>query len=142
MPRAHPAWIRRPLEELMRLVLAAAIIALSFLSLAPASAWAGGVPRPHRAAEVTPDGGAAVTGRVVDPAGNAVAGITVLAARADRGPLRRAKSDRDGVFRFALPPGEYVFLALDHALAGATPAMSVQRSLAVTLTVERDALSA
>lgn len=120
--------------------LAAAVVAALTL-LAPVAAQAGGVRRAPRAVEAAPTG-AAIHGRVVDPEGRAIAGVTVLAARTDRGPLHRTRSDRDGGFRFSLPAGEYVFFVLDRALSGLTPAMVARASLAVTITVERAATSA
>lgn len=125
------------------LLLACALLA------APSAAQAGGVRRPSPSPTLTPRpevplASAQVVGRVVDHQGQAVAGVTIVATHADRrGPApRRVKSDRDGQFRFALPPGEYVFVALDRELTGATPAMAVARALDVVLVVTRAMTSA
>ncbi|MBK9030513.1 MAG: carboxypeptidase regulatory-like domain-containing protein [Myxococcales bacterium] len=122
---------------------AALALALA-LVVGPAQALAGGVRRPAPAPELAPRVTAQITGRVVDPAGKALAGVTVVATHADRhGPApRRVRSDRDGQFQFALPPGEYVFVALDRELTGATPAMAVARALEVVLVVTRAMTSA
>lgn len=126
------------------LLLACALLA------APSAAQAGGVRRPSPSAanlapkREVPLARAQVVGRVVDHAGQAIPGVTVVATHADRhGPAaRRVQSDRDGLFRFALPPGEYVFVALDRELTGATPAMAVARALDVVLVVTRAMTSA
>ncbi|MBL8624064.1 MAG: carboxypeptidase regulatory-like domain-containing protein [Myxococcales bacterium] len=127
------------------LLLACALLA------APSAAQAGGVRRPATQAPTNlapkrevPLASAQVVGRVVDHQGQAIPGVTVVATHADRrGPApRRVKSDRDGQFRFALPPGEYVFVALDRELSGATPAMAVARALDVVLVVTRAMTSA
>lgn len=126
------------------LLLACALLA------APSAAQAGGVRRPAPPAPTSlptrevPLASAQVVGRVVDHLGQAIPGVTVVATHADRrGPApRRVKSDRDGQFRFALPPGEYVFVALDRELSGATPAMAVARALDVVLVVTRAMTSA
>lgn len=131
------------------LLLACALLA------APSAAQAGGVRRPATQAltptpanlapkREVPLASAQVVGRVVDHQGQAIPGVTVVATHADRrGPApRRVKSDRDGQFRFALPPGEYVFVALDRELSGATPAMAVARALDVVLVVTRAMTSA
>lgn len=127
------------------LLLACALLA------APSAAQAGGVRRPTSPAPTSlapkrevPLASAQVVGRVVDHQGQAIPGVTVVATHADRrGPApRRVKSDRDGQFRFALPPGEYVFVALDRELSGATPAMAVARALDVVLVVTRAMTSA
>lgn len=114
---------------LLGLALAGAAIAL------PTAASAGtrrAAPRP-----IVPctECSAAVMGQVVDQDGNAMAGVTVLATRArpDGREHPRVESDRDGKFRFALPPGEYVFVALHRRLAGLTPAMQVMKALEVVL---------
>ncbi len=121
------------------------------LLAAPSAAQAGGVRRPLSPPpsnlaprREVPLASAQVVGRVVDPQGKSVSGVTVVATHAHRhGPApRRVKSDRDGQFRFALPPGEYVFVALDRELTGATPAMAVARALDVVLVVTRAMTSA
>ena len=124
--------------RLAPLALACALLAV------PTAAQAGGVRRPTPPApELAPRPVATIVGRVVDHLGHGIAGITVVATHADRGGWApRVKSDRDGAFRFALPPGEYVLIALDRELAGATPAVSVARALDVVLVVTRAMTSA
>ena len=124
----------------------------SVLMIGAASATAGGVRRPARSAamspELAPRATAQVMGRVVGEDGAAVAGVTVIAthSRPDsaKPPLRNrtVKSDRDGQFRLALPPGEYVFIALDRELTGSTPALAVARALDLVLVVSRAVTSA
>lgn len=117
----------------------ALVVVVCTLAL-PGVARAGGTRRPPaRAAAPTSELAAQIDGRVVDAHGNAVAGVTVLATRADQRVVGRAhprvESDRDGKFHFALPPGEYVFVALHRQLAGLTPALHVLRALDVVLVV-------
>jgi|GEM_PF-2873010 len=124
------------------------VVALIGLAVAvPSVARAGGTRRAPTRAAVTAAVTAAETsserasaridGRVVDVDGKAVAGVTVLATRAhpDGRAHLRVESDRDGKFHFALPPGEYVFVALHRHLAGLTPAMQVLHALSVVLVV-------
>lgn len=128
----------------------AALLALaSVLTINATSATAGGVVRrPAPSPELAPRATAQVIGRVVGEDGAAVAGVTVLAthARPDgtQRPVRHraVKSDRDGQFRLALPPGEYVFIALDRELSGSTPALAVARALDLVLVVSRAVTSA
>ena len=120
----------------------------SVLMIGAASATAGGVRRPTPSPELAPRATAQVMGRVVGEDGAAVAGVTVIAthSRPDsaKPPLRNrtVKSDRDGQFRLALPPGEYVFIALDRELTGSTPALAVARALDLVLVVSRAVTSA
>jgi hypothetical protein len=117
---------------------AGALLALGFVLVAPRIASAGGTRRaPSRAVEPSSEASAVINGTVVDVDGKAMAGVTVLATRAkpDGRVHPRVESDRDGKFHFALPPGEYVFVALHRNLAGLTPAMRVLRELEVVLVV-------
>jgi Carboxypeptidase regulatory-like domain len=53
-------------------------------------------------------GTGALTGRVIDASGNAVANATVTATSADNGQMRSAITGRDGSYKFELlPPGNY-----------------------------------
>lgn len=120
----------------------------SVLTIGAASASAGGVRRAPPTPELAPRATAQVSGRVVGEDGAAVAGVTVLAthARPDgtKRPVRHraVKSDRDGQFRLALPPGEYVFIALDRELTGSTPPLAIARALDLVLVVSRAVTSA
>lgn len=116
-----------------------ALVGLALVLALPRVAIAGGTRRtPARAVAPSSEGSAQINGQVVDADGKAIAGVTVLATRSNvrvgtRHP--RVESDRDGKFHFALPPGEYVFVALHRHLAGLTPAMPVLRALEVVLVV-------
>jgi hypothetical protein len=83
-----------------------------------------------------------VVGRVVDAAGHAIAGASVIASPATTtGDGRTSKtvvSDRFGRFRLiGLPPGEYWFIGIhgDHPF-GITPAMPVVDRLEVAITLD------
>jgi hypothetical protein len=49
----------------------------------------------------------ALTGRVTDASGSAVANVTVTATSADTGQARTVTTGADGAFKFDLPPGNY-----------------------------------
>ncbi|MEZ4400368.1 MAG: carboxypeptidase-like regulatory domain-containing protein [Kofleriaceae bacterium] len=143
--RHRSCWSEDPMRPITAVVLVS-------LAMATGTAAAGGlrrgaVPPAERTASGPPARASAdvatVIGRVTSPAGEAVGGVTVLAAdvRSQDRPHRRVQSDRAGQFRFALPPGEYVFLALDRDLAGSTTPMTVARALEVVLVVSPAALS-
>jgi hypothetical protein len=94
------------------------------------------IARPAPRHEVRPAiAPASVVGRVVDALGNAVADVTVVATPGYIGaatpvrPAPRARTDRDGRFRFVgLPPGEYVFVAIHREYApGVSPTMPVDQ---------------
>lgn len=128
---------RGPCRRSHAIALAVAVVALALIA-GPGLARAGGTRRaPSRAIEPSSEAAAIIDGRVVDVDGKAVAGVTVLATRAqpDGRVHPRVESDRDGRFHFALPPGEYVFVALHRHLAGLTPAMRVLQALEVVLVV-------
>lgn len=115
-----------------------ALVGLALVVGAPHVASAAGTRRAlARATERSSQASALIDGQVVDGDGKAMAGVTVLATRAhpDGRAHPRVESDRDGKFHFALPPGEYVFVALHRNLAGLTPAMHVLRALEVVLVV-------
>lgn len=112
------------------------LLGLAIAVALPGAAMAGGTRRaPSSASMPGAECSAEVWGQVVGADGKAVAGVTVLATRArpDGTAYPKVESDRDGKFRFALPPGEYVFVALHQKLAGLTPAMQVVRALEVML---------
>lgn len=123
--------IKRGTTKLWLLGLACAGLAIAI----PATASAGTRRAPPRAVVPGAECSAEVVGQVVDLDGKAMAGVTVLATRArpDGREHPRVESDRDGKFRFALPPGEYVFVALHRRLAGLTPPMQVVKALEVVL---------
>lgn len=127
----------RATRGVCRLPRLAVLVALGVLAIAPAVASAGTRRAPARAVESRSEALSVVDGKVVDVDGKAVAGVTVLATLAHpNGRVHpRVESDRDGKFHFALPPGEYVFVALHRTLAGLTPAMQVLRALDVVLVV-------
>lgn len=74
-------------------------------------------------------------GKVVDPAGDPIAGATVTVTPEGAAPKASTTSDRDGVFVFSLEPGKYVLTILSEGFEEVSQTMTITPAELVSPTV-------